>query len=108
VQLLKSYVRDDHPVAVAIPVFDSWAINPAVHDSGNIGMPLPEETSTAGHALVLVGYADDVDFPGGGFFIIRNSYGTSWGARCPFGAGYGTIPYAYIAQENLSAFIVRV
>lgn len=108
VQLLKSHVRGDYPVAIAIPVFDSWANNPAVHDSGNIGMPLPGETSEAGHALVLVGYDDDVDFPGGGFFIIRNSYGTSWGAQCPFGAGYGTIPYGYIEQENLSAFIVRL
>jgi hypothetical protein len=28
-----------------------------------------------GHSLVIVGYAMDSTFPGGGFFIIRNSYG---------------------------------
>lgn len=108
VSALKGYISSNYPVAVAIPVYDSWARNPAVHDSGNIGMPFPGEVSDCGHALVLVGFADDNEFPGGGYFIIRNSYGTSWGAHCPYGAGYGTIPYGYIAQENLSAFIVQL
>jgi C1A family cysteine protease len=106
--VLKNYLLDRHPIAVAIPVYDSWANNPAVTDSGNIGMPLPGETSQYGHALVLVGFADDGTFPGGGYFIIRNSYGTTWGAHCPFGAGYGTIPYRYIELDNYSAFIVRL
>ena len=43
------------------------------------------------HEMLLVGYRDDKSFAGGGFFIVRNSWGTDWGKD-----GYGRIPYAYI------------
>lgn len=43
------------------------------------------------HEMLLVGYRDDRSFAGGGFFIVRNSWGTDWGKD-----GYGRIPYAYI------------
>ena len=104
---LKGYLRAFHPVAIAIPVYDSWEQSAMVVDSGNISMPLPGETSTAGHALVLVGYEDNPEFAGGGFFIIRNSWGSAWGPHCLYGAGYGTLPYRYISSYNYSAHIVR-
>lgn len=37
-----------------------------------------------------MGYQDDASSPGGGYFLVRNSWGTSWGYQCPYGAGYGT------------------
>ena len=43
------------------------------------------------HGLLLVGYMDSAAFPGGGYFIIRNSLGEGWGNR-----GYGKLPYAYL------------
>lgn len=43
------------------------------------------------HGLLIVGYVDDESFPGGGYFIIRNSLGEEWGER-----GYGRMPYAYL------------
>jgi len=107
VPTLKNYLTNGSLIAIAIPVY-SWATNPATHDTGNIGMPLPGETSNAGHAIVLVGYADDPAYPGGGYFILRNSYGTQWGSQCPYGAGYGTIPYQYISLYNYSAFVIRL
>lgn len=45
---------------------------------------------TGGHAMLLVGYEDDDSVAGGGYFIVRNSWGGDWGE-----AGYGKLPYAY-------------
>jgi len=71
----------------------------------------------AGHAIVLVGWDDDlevqqrdemgqpvVDGSGNpvmerGFFLFKNSWGTSsFGINNPHGAGYGWIAYRYVAQ----------
>lgn len=44
-----------------------------------------------GHSVALVGYRRDTAFPGGGYFIFRNSWGASWGDH-----GYGYMPFAYV------------
>lgn len=46
------------------------------------------------------------DFAGGGYFIVRNSWGTQWASRSLIAPGYGTIPYDYIRNENESAFVI--
>jgi hypothetical protein len=66
-------------------------------------MRIGSEASVGGHAMCCVGYQDDANSPGGGFFILRNSWGTGWAYQSPYGAGYGTIPYAYIATQNWEA-----
>ena len=66
-------------------------------------MRLGTEPVAGGHAMCLIGYQDDATAPGGGFFILRNSWGPSWGSTCPYGAGNGTIPYAYLANDGWEA-----
>jgi C1A family cysteine protease len=87
--------------AFAIPVYNSLVNNPTAIATGRITLPLPEEAAVGGHAMCIVGYQDDASIPalGGGRFIIRNSWGNTFGAESPFGfpPGHGTIPYAYIA-----------
>ena len=56
-----------------------------------------------GHAMLLVGYEDDGSMPGGGAFIVRNSWGGNWGED-----GYGKIPYAYIELFAMSAATILV
>ena len=71
--------------------------------SGRIVLPIGNEAPIGGHAMCIVGYEDDptaVPALGGGRFIIRNSYGTAFGALSPHGPGHGTIPYAYIAAAG--------
>jgi hypothetical protein len=92
------------PIAFSIPVYNSWFRSKAVELSGNITMPLPGEAYVGGHAMVLVGYQDDSSVPGGGYFIIRNSWGNAWGINCKYGPGYGTIPYKYITDYCWEAF----
>lgn len=90
-------------VGFSIPVFDSWYQNQTSRRQGRITLPLPNEASAGGHAMCLIGYQDQANVPGGGFFILRNSWFGAWGQQSPYGSGNGVIPYAYIAQHNWEA-----
>jgi len=88
----------------SIPVYNSWYLSAATRQSGRITMRVGNESNNnQGHAMCLIGYQDDASAPGGGFFILRNSWGTAWGINCPYGAGNGTIPYAYLANDGWEA-----
>lgn len=87
-------------VGVSIPVWDSWYRSGSpTGRTGVITMRLGNEPRIGGHAICMVGYEDDTAQPGGGVFIIRNSWGRGWATQCRFGAGYGTLPYAYVATD---------
>lgn len=52
-----------------------------------------------GHALCFAGYVDDDSYPGGGYFIARNSWSDDkWAPDSPEMPGYALLPYAYIAD----------
>ena len=97
VDAIKSELTRGRAVAFCFPVFNSWYMNPAVHASGEITMPLPGETPAGGHCVCLSGYFDNpLDILiGGGRFIVRNSW-DPWGTISAFGPGYGTMPYNYV------------
>ena len=79
------------------PSFDS------AEQPGEIPLPTDEELGGEpawGHAIVAVGYDDSVKITNPvsnatttGAFLIRNSWGTSWGQ-----SGYGWMPYAYVLK----------
>lgn len=46
-----------------------------------------------GHSVALVGYRRDLNFPGGGYFVFRNSWGRLWGDH-----GYGYMPFEYVLR----------
>jgi len=70
---------------------------------GHIPLPTPLELSRDpewGHAIVAVGYDDKLKITNTvnnvtttGAFLIRNSWGTTWGQ-----AGYGWMPYDYVVK----------
>jgi C1A family cysteine protease len=66
--------------------------SPEVDRTGVIPLPEPTETLLGGHAVLCVGY-NDADRT----FLIRNSWGTEWAQQ-----GYGTLPYAYLLDSQLS------
>lgn len=109
VPALKTALANGQCVAFSIPVYNSWYENDEVIRSGDIVMPFPEEKVIGGHAMCLVGYVDSTDRgnPGGGRFILRNSWGSAWGTENPEGPGYGTIPYAYLKEYGMEAFTLR-
>jgi len=79
--------------------------------TGEIPYPTATEASIGGHAVVAVGYDNQKKIKnprvGGietiGAFLIKNSWGTSWGCvppEAPAGTtrGYGWLPYKYLSQ----------
>ena len=106
---IKTAVASNRPVGISVPVYASWHQSPTTERTGRITMPIGGEQDIGGHCMCIVGYHDDgpktvTETPGGGFFILRNSWGTIWGRDCAFGAGYGTLPYAYVAALNWESF----
>lgn len=92
------------PVVLSVKTFSSWDF-PTVGDTGEIPMPLPGSVSDGGHAICVVGYEKNARFPGGGAFIIRNSWGTTWGKLSRFAPGYGTIYFDYVRKYGLEAYV---
>lgn len=92
------------PVGISVPVFVNWRI---AQLSGDIPMPLPEARPDGGHAMCALGYGIDDGYLGGGYLILRNSWGTGWAEHSPFGPGYGTIPFSYIRRYGWEAFTVQ-
>lgn len=70
-------------------------------DDGKIPFPTNKERRLGGHAVVAVGYDDDVkienEIDGGpktkGALLIRNSWGPHWGDN-----GYGWLPYDFVLR----------
>jgi hypothetical protein len=104
VPAIKAALAGRRPVGISVPVDNSWYTSPETKRSGRITMPLTNDPQVGGHALCVVGYQEHADGPGGGYFLIRNHWSTGWGYQCPYGAGYGTIPYAYITKYTWEAY----
>ncbi len=95
------------PVAFAVPVYDYWFAEP-VRSTGDVRLPLPGEPLAGGHAMCLAGYQYNEVVPGGGFFLVRNSWGADWAWNSTIAPGYARIPFAYINQYANSAFTAEV
>jgi hypothetical protein len=96
----KAEMARQRPVTLSIPVYDSWYRSAATRQSGRITMRIGNEKVSGGHAVCLVGYQDAADS--------RNSWSTNWAYQSPYGGGYGTIPYRYIADDAWEAFSAAV
>ena len=79
------------PVVGGFSVYDSFESD-AVAASGMVPMPdLATESVQGGHAILVVGYNSDR-------FIVRNSWGPTWG-----NSGYFSIPQRYFTDPDLAS-----
>lgn len=89
----KAALVANHPVNMAFLCFSG------IQRTRNGTIPLPQsgEQPEGGHNVYLRGYQDRADWPGGGYFILRNSWSKRWGI-----GGDGLIPYAYAGNSQLA------
>jgi C1A family cysteine protease len=88
---MRACLADGFPFVFGFTVYESFESD-TVAKSGVLNLPKAKESAIGGHAVCAVGYDDAARR-----FIVRNSWGTDWGKR-----GYFTMPYAYLADRNLS------
>ena len=90
------------PIVFIVPVYTYWWTNP-VRRTGDIRLPLPFDTTQGKHAMCIVGYEDDPSVPGGGYFLVRNSWGAGWASEHAL-PGYCRLPYRYMEQYATVAY----
>jgi C1A family cysteine protease len=88
---LKSCIAQGYPFVFGFTVYQSFE-SQEVAKSGIVPMPDNNDSPIGGHAVMAVGYDDNNQA-----FIVRNSWGSTWGQ-----AGYFYLPYAYVTNQNLA------
>ena len=78
--------------------FESPILNRGARQ-GHIGVGAAGTDS--GHAMAIVGYKKDITIAGGGYFIVRNSWGEKWGDR-----GYGYLPFDHCRAHPCVAWAI--
>ena len=99
IDLMKEYITKGYPLDFGFSVFSSYT--DAANNNGILPYPSSGESVVGGHSVLIVGYDDDKfsknprdDNTKTGCFLIRNSWGESWGDH-----GYGWIPYEYFIPK---------
>lgn len=88
---MKTALANGHPFVLGFSVYESFE-GLGVAKTGIVNLPDKSERLIGGHAVLAVGYDDATKR-----FLIRNSWGNTWGQK-----GYFTIPYTYLSNPNLA------
>lgn len=91
-QDMLSCLASGMPFVFGFTVYDSFE-SEQVAQSGILDLPKKGEKVLGGHAVEAVGYDQTTQR-----FIVRNSWGTSWGQE-----GYFTMPFSYLTNPNLAS-----
>jgi C1A family cysteine protease len=89
---MRACLAEGYPIVVgflAAPALESAKVK----RSGALPMPRPGEKPLGHHVVLAVGYDDRKRR-----FIMRNSWGRSWGLK-----GYFYVPYDYLTRPNLAS-----
>ena len=92
VESIKKLLRNKIPIVIGIMVYSSFETSSVIL-TGIIPYPNKlEEQILGGHAMCMYGYDDTNQY-----FILRNSWGISWGNQ-----GNGYLPYQYASDPELT------
>ena len=95
---IKQYLTAGLPAMFGFTVYSSIS---QADSTGRIPIPVAGEKVVGGHAVLAVGYDDQIQIQNAtpnapvypGALLIRNSWGTGWGE-----SGYGWLPYEYVLR----------
>jgi C1A family cysteine protease len=88
---MQGCLASGYPFVFGFSVYESF-MSRDVARTGKVPLPPRGEQLIGGHAVVAVGYDDSTQR-----FIVRNSWGESWGMK-----GYCTMPYGYLTDPQLA------
>jgi hypothetical protein len=106
VNALQAKLAEGKPLLIGLHIWQHWGNSYQGKVLGKVRRALPGEQRNGGHAMCVVGYRPDDSAPGGGYFIVRNSWGTGWATDNPDGPGYCHVPYRLMLESGLAAFAV--
>ena len=89
---LKGCLASGFPFVFGFTCYESFE-SAAVAKSGILPMPASGEKVVGGHAVLCVGYDDKSRM-----FLVRNSWGKTWGLK-----GYFKMPYSYLTDAKLAS-----
>jgi C1A family cysteine protease len=89
---MQACLAQGFPFVFGFTVYDSFE-SEEVAKTGDVPLPPRGETVLGGHAVLAVGYDDDIQR-----FHVRNSWGKGWGKE-----GYCTMPYGYLSDPQLAS-----
>lgn len=95
------------PVLIGLHIREHWTGSWQGANLGRLRAALPGERRREGHAMLLVGYRSDASAPGGGYFIVRNSWGAGWAKENSDGPGLCHVPYQLIDAHGLAAIALE-
>ena len=113
--VLKTFLQNNGPVAAAINSGKDFITPPhslddstsALVSAGDNEVPpgvqmdarlVPDaHGASLDHAVVITGFTDNASVAGGGYWHIKNSWGSTWG---PTHDGYGYVTYATMLVDN--------
>lgn len=99
-RLAKDHLAAQVPFAFDFPVYPSMA---RAQKTGRIPFPAEQEAVITNHAVVAMGYDDDLEIEGAvktrGALLIKNSWSEQWGEK-----GYGWLPYEFVLQARTRDF----
>ena len=93
---MKSCIAAGFPFVFGIQVYTSF-MSSQVAATGIVPIPTHTDTLEGGHAVMAMGYDDNLKK-----FYVQNSWGDNWGMTISKKRGFFSLPYDYIANPNLA------